>query len=222
MLQYLDNDKIACVDGIRFTRDEHTGYYLSSRCINGHRKRLHVYIWEKTNGSVPKGFDIHHKDGNKKNNDISNLTLLSRSEHKTLHCSMMTEEQRESSKKRMMKLMPLAKAWHSSSEGLQWHKIHGSIVMNNRLNATHICENCGKEFVSKRIYKSTEHKYCCNNCKSAYRRKSGVDNEIRKCQYCGKEYLANKYSGAKYCSAECKYSARRDKVHSQDSAGASV
>ena len=34
---------------------------------------------------IPKGFVVHHIDGNKKNNDISNLALLSTSAHSKLH-----------------------------------------------------------------------------------------------------------------------------------------
>lgn len=34
---------------------------------------------------IPKGFVVHHIDGNKKNNDISNLALLSSSAHSRLH-----------------------------------------------------------------------------------------------------------------------------------------
>ena len=34
---------------------------------------------------IPKGFCVHHIDGNKQNNDISNLALLSISAHSKLH-----------------------------------------------------------------------------------------------------------------------------------------
>lgn len=45
---------------------------------------LHHYVWEKYNGPRPKGYDIHHRDGNKRNNDISNLECITHSEHATL------------------------------------------------------------------------------------------------------------------------------------------
>lgn len=45
----------------------------------------HVYIWEQLNGPKPKCCDIHHIDGNGKNNDTDNLVCLTKSEHKTLH-----------------------------------------------------------------------------------------------------------------------------------------
>lgn len=47
---------------------------------------LHRYIWEHHNGcKIPEGYVIHHKDHNKENNDISNLILMSLSEHTSYH-----------------------------------------------------------------------------------------------------------------------------------------
>lgn len=42
---------------------------------------LHRDIWEFHFGKIPKGHHIHHKDGNKSNNDISNLECLSAIDH---------------------------------------------------------------------------------------------------------------------------------------------
>lgn len=51
-------------------------------------KPLHHLVWEKHYGKkVPKGYQIHHKDKNKTNNDINNLQLISASEHTKLHMS---------------------------------------------------------------------------------------------------------------------------------------
>lgn len=45
----------------------------------------HLVYWN-TYGIIPKDEEIiHHKDGNKHNNDISNLELLTSTEHKKLH-----------------------------------------------------------------------------------------------------------------------------------------
>ena len=60
-------------------------YYLSQSNSNQGRKHprgLHVAIWEFYNKKrVPKDYEIHHKDGNTFNNDISNLECISRIEH---------------------------------------------------------------------------------------------------------------------------------------------
>ena len=41
--------------------------------------------------------------------------------------------------------------------------------------------------------------FCSGACKAANRRKSGVDDETRKCEWCGNELTTNKYSKAKTC-----------------------
>ena len=46
----------------------------------------HVYVWEQHNGrDVPPGHDIHHRDGDKLNNDIGNLQLVTKLEHKRIY-----------------------------------------------------------------------------------------------------------------------------------------
>ena len=57
---------------------------------NGHYrgnngKFIHRVIWEYFNSEIPKGYVVHHIDFNPANNDISNLTLLTYSEHRKLH-----------------------------------------------------------------------------------------------------------------------------------------
>ena len=58
--------------------------------VNGERHLKHRYIWELHNGKIPKGYEVHHIDGNTHNNDISNLTLLSIKEHRSLHAKRQT------------------------------------------------------------------------------------------------------------------------------------
>lgn len=41
---------------------------------------------------------IHHKDGNRMNNDPSNLEVMDRGDHIRLHCSGKTNEQRKAEK----------------------------------------------------------------------------------------------------------------------------
>lgn len=62
--------------------------YLIKGYIYVNDKPLHHLVWEKHYGKkVPKGYQIHHKDKNKTNNDINNLQLISASEHTRLHMS---------------------------------------------------------------------------------------------------------------------------------------
>ncbi|MFA6038443.1 MAG: HNH endonuclease signature motif containing protein [Legionellales bacterium] len=52
-------------------------------------KKVHRYIYELHNGIIPKGYDIHHIDGNKRNNNISNLQCIKHNEHFKLHHNLV-------------------------------------------------------------------------------------------------------------------------------------
>lgn len=65
-------------DNIKFTPSGH-GYYRAT--IRTKHISLHRYKYEKEIGKIPEGYDIHHIDGNKQNNDLSNLECLSKSDH---------------------------------------------------------------------------------------------------------------------------------------------
>lgn len=46
----------------------------------------HIVVWWQHNKTVPtKGFQIHHKNGNHRDNRIANLELLTASEHASHH-----------------------------------------------------------------------------------------------------------------------------------------
>jgi len=53
--------------------------------LNGKSHHVHRLEWERYHGKPPKGAIIHHIDGNKLNWHISNLQMLSRSEHLKRH-----------------------------------------------------------------------------------------------------------------------------------------
>jgi hypothetical protein len=59
------------------------GYVEMSR--HGVRFYEHRMVWEKEYGTIPAGHDIHHIDGDKQNNDITNLRCILRSEHARFH-----------------------------------------------------------------------------------------------------------------------------------------
>ncbi|WP_077603633.1 HNH endonuclease [Oceanobacillus sojae] len=67
-------------DGVKFSLRNH-GYYSRT---DGDRKLMHRYVWEYYNGKIPENHDIHHKDHDRSNNDISNLELYSKSDHARL------------------------------------------------------------------------------------------------------------------------------------------
>ena len=48
----------------------------------------HVVWWEKSGHIPPEGFEIHHIDGDHRNNSIHNLCLLTKEAHREVHGPM--------------------------------------------------------------------------------------------------------------------------------------
>lgn len=208
-IQYVDDGDVAIFDNLSFRKDKRTGYFLNAKT----HKRLHVYVWEYFNGSIPNGYHIHHKDFNKNNNELENLELLSASKHSKLHSNSWSKERYEQQKKILKeKAIPKAAEWHKSECGHKWHKEHYEQTKNKLYKKDNfVCLNCGNTFAA---VVSGQNKFCSNKCKSAYRRKSGVDDEKRICEVCGAEFTTNKYSKAKTCSRRCSNKMRWNKENS--------
>ena len=64
-------------DGRKFTL-RNSGYFADTL---KDRQLLHRYKYEKEIGYLPKNWDVHHMDHNKKNNDIDNLVALPKDVH---------------------------------------------------------------------------------------------------------------------------------------------
>lgn len=208
MVKYDETKKHAYSNGYTFTRDEKTGYYLSTKPTkHNKRQRLHVYVWEYYNGDIPKGYEVHHKDGDKYNNEIENFELLIGLKHRKLHGEEFSNDERRLENARKVlkeKAQPKAVEWHKSKEGREWHKKHGKEAWENRKINKYVCSNCGKEFKTINSYSEKSNTFCSNSCKSSWRRKKGYDNETRICIICGSKYLVNKYSKGKTCSIKCR------------------
>lgn len=59
-----------------------TGYYGRT---DAKRSLLHRDVWEAHNGPIPNGYDIHHINGDRQDNQIENLECLPKSEHTRLY-----------------------------------------------------------------------------------------------------------------------------------------
>jgi hypothetical protein len=68
-------------NGAKYTM-RNTGYYAKT---DGSRNLLHRDMWEKDNGPIPDGWDIHHKDEDKTNNTPTNFECLPKADHTRLH-----------------------------------------------------------------------------------------------------------------------------------------
>jgi len=122
-----------------------------------HGKYIHQAVWEHFNGKIPKGYIIHHIDGDKSNNDISNLQIMTQPEHMKLH-----RENIESKKcicdycgKEFVSKPNFKGERRFCSEecGDKWK--------HEKDYEIRICSECGKEF---NVYKYSKTKYCSREC----------------------------------------------------------
>ena len=170
-------------NGRRFYR---CGFYFQHKGL-----RLHRAVWIYHNGAVPYKHHVHHIDENRDNNEIGNLMVKPMSDHLSLHSKKSNHD------KAIKAAQDAAPEWHRSEEGRRWHKQHYE-EMKDVLheNVTKICEHCGNEFIGKK-----HSKFCTNACKSANRRKLGLDNVYKSCEKCGELFETSKYTPNKYCSS---------------------
>lgn len=209
MIEYSADRRSAIYDGYKFRQDPKTGYYLSSKKTDiGKRERLHCYVWRKYNGVIPKGYQVHHKDHDKSNNDINNLELLTEAEHRKRHSDEMSDYEKAKRKEIIKnKALPKAVDWHKSQQGKEWHKkkyVNDAPKLHQK--RTFVCLACGNEYIAEI---TGNNKFCSNKCKSKYRRESGIDNEERICCKCGDLFRANKYSKVACCK-KCRNKKNRD------------
>ena len=178
-----------------------TYYQYEGRYFTSHIRKMHRDVWSFYNGEIPKGHHIHHIDGDVTNNDISNLELMEASAHLRMEGIKRHKENPEWSKQFHAKGIEMAKEWHKSTEGREWHKQHGVEAYAKRTPVLMVCQRCHKEYETTKMANS---KFCSNNCKSASRKASGVDDVKRICVVCSTEFTANKYNTQTKCKRGCK------------------
>lgn len=139
-------------------RAQHRNYYYMHDKNNATPVALHRKIWEDHNGPIPKGMEVHHKDGNFSNNSISNLEVLSSGDHRRKHPA--SEETRQKFSENTKKRQPLKK-WReenpvlakeyaikngSQSKGLEnWRKENPDLVHQRAVEAGRKSAEINKE-----------------------------------------------------------------------------
>jgi len=204
-------------NGIRFhrypnskKRSERCYYRPSGNLIRDGVGYLHQEIWKARHGPIPEGCHIHHIDGNTLNNDIDNLECKSAGEHTSEHIQKyIASLGPEGRKNHMDAIRPLASLWHKSAAGRKWHKVHAKRTFgrSGRKPVERNCFYCGKVYQTLDFRKGRT--FCSGNCRAAWRRHTGVDDEERVCLICGRSFLCNKYQKQRTCSRVCGAELRR-------------
>mgnify|MGYP003620845108 CR=1 FL=1 len=124
-------------NGLRWYYNHRTGRYRSNTGIP-----LAQAVWTHVHGPIPDGYDVHHLDGNKANDDPANLALVDRRQHRHSHAAENG----------------------SKSSG----SAAGAIAMwAARTPDTRVCQHCGATYESRSTYSS----YCGPNCRAGARRR---------------------------------------------------
>ena len=158
------SSKYQYFNGLKFTRDDKTGYYLNSTI----EKRMHRYVWEFYNGPIPKGYDIHHDEhpGEGRKN-FAKAVEAAKDWHKS-------KEGKEWHSKHAMETFSGKRTLICEMCGKEYEtQYHG----NNKFcsnacrskwrrksgldNVTRVCVICGKEFLTNKFKKV---RYCSRSC----------------------------------------------------------
>ena len=164
----MGKNKVIEFNGKKYYLKGKERYYTSCYDVK-HKKsgtRLHRDVWEFYSGQkIPKGYEIHHIDGNSLNNSFENLECLSIAEHRAKHKEASQEiwkrpEMREANKRGREK----CKIWHGSDKGKEWHSQHQKeTVAKNVIKK--ICTDCGAEFST---WKDKREQSLCKKCRDKY------------------------------------------------------
>ena len=146
------------------------------RCTNQEGKYLHVAIWEATNGEVPEGYEIHHRDFNPENNALENLQCLTKSEHRRLHCKL--RNQKPKNRKVAKVCVQCGKTFLASRKDAKFCSANCKTKLRYEQGLCHtkrICVWCGKEFLAVNVH--TEH--CSKECTLLHRMNQKLPLEVR-------------------------------------------
>lgn len=164
-------------DGVAYYKKPE-GYYKSDWKKHG-GKLLHQVVWEHHhNRRVPKGYCVHHLNGEKGDNRPENLCLLAASKHARQHAVKNLQEIPERMLHGIIAAQEAAKKWHGSPVGREWHSKHGKEIWRDREKKQFTCVVCGKQYWT--YPQSRKRGFCSPACQQRMRRKEHSTSRKRK------------------------------------------
>lgn len=144
--------------GVKYYRQPEDGYY-SRRFPR--IEYMHRAIWAHHHGPIDPGFHVHHVNGDKGDNRIENLELLSASEHTAMHSKDSRWVGSDANREQLRQSSQKAAEWHGSKIGLDWHREHGKNTWAKRSKYSKVCEHCGTSYET---YWPNKSRFCSRNC----------------------------------------------------------
>jgi hypothetical protein len=158
---------------------------------------LHREIWKSVHGEIPKGWHIHHKDGNPLNNDIENLECVSPKTHSGIHAPEYSESRRQW----LNSIRDKTADWHSSDDGRKWHSQHAKDIYSEREARKFDCAQCGREFESKDYRRGL--RFCSRACVNKHNDSTSRYAKETTCVICGKTFVSSARPVSPCCSRSC-------------------
>lgn len=173
----------------------------------------HRVIMEKALGRrLTTNEHVHHKDGDRLNNDLSNLEVLTNAEHQRLH--QLPQTQPRAARIPIVCALPgcgitkLVKAWLVDGRQHYCGNAHRLMAIHRAAKAYHasrrppslMCHWCAQAF-PYRCYQGVEAKYCCKQHADAAQR---LQIPMRSCEVCGIDFRPrpDARDTGRFCSEE--------------------
>lgn len=177
--------------------------------------RLHQAVYMYHFGEIPEGIHIHHKDIDPSNNEISNLQLMTNSDHHKLHQKLYKKEkviyECVNCGQKFEGLKHMKRRFCNRRCYANWLNKLGKL----RKYEIRVCEFCHKNYKTRA---DSKQKYCSRECVNKAT-KAGLiirRKESFVCINCGKIFEAVKGGNNKFCSTSCNDKWRRkDKNHQE-------
>ena len=183
-------------DGRVYRKNGKTDYWVTSYS-------LHRDIWRFFFGEIPKDYDIHHSDFNPKNNNLQNLELLTKSEHRKIHAAATV------AKPQTFKCVVCGKEFEALKALNRANRCCSEACRKSLAKKKYVCECCGREFYA---YKYHEFRFCSRECADKIiRPRNPAKYETKTCPTCGKVFTARISNHRIYCSRSCANRAYEDK-----------
>ena len=172
---------------IQFHKDCVTGYWVNNTYhLRLHREKLRLELG--LTKEQMEGLDVHHIDGNKDNNDISNLQLINKIKHVTTHAKEQVHE-------KIIKICEWCGEEYESSSNvahkqrfcsekckMKWRRANGldreqrvCILCGNTFTCTKTLPTkfCSRQCAGKYNYYNNKNSRKCNELNIKYRKCSG-------------------------------------------------